>query len=104
MSALFDVRLTSAARRDLEEIFDFVSKEASRATAVKLIARIDASISKLRVHAMRFRERKELGAGRRANLVSPYIVFYRVVGDVVFVQRVLHGARNITAEQFGTRR
>ena len=49
---------------------------------------------------MRFRERKELGSGRRAILVSPYIVFYRVVGDVVFVQRVLHGARNITADLF----
>ena len=47
---------------------------------------------------MRFRERKELGSGRRAILVSPYIVFYSVADDIVFVQRMLHCAPTITSE------
>ena len=42
--------------------------------------------------------RPELGEGRRALLISPYIAFYRVEGGTVYVRRILHAARNITQD------
>ena len=38
---------------------------------------------------------------RRAILIGPYIAFYRVEAEVVFVQRILHGARHITPGLLG---
>jgi toxin ParE1/3/4 len=51
-------------------------------------------------HAGRHRIRTELHPELRALLVGNYVVFYRIMQDTVAVVRVLHGARNITAELF----
>jgi len=33
--------------------------------------------------------------GRRAMSIGPWIAFYRIEGETVFVQRILHSARDI---------
>jgi toxin ParE1/3/4 len=97
---MFAVRYTAAAKRDLREITTYVRQEAGDVTARRLVERLRAKISKLSQDGLRYRERKELGEGRRAILIGPYIAFYRVIDDVVFVQRILHGARDITIGMF----
>ena len=57
-------------------------------------------VAKLGRDGLRYRERPELGSGRRAIPIGPYLDFYRVIGEVVFIQRILHGARDITTGLF----
>jgi toxin ParE1/3/4 len=96
----FAVRYTRAARRDIREIVDYIEAEAGRAIAVSVARRIRAKIETLERNAQRYRERTELGHGRRALSVAPYLIFYRISDSCVFIQRVLHGARDITPDMF----
>jgi toxin ParE1/3/4 len=95
-----EVRYTASAKRDLRDIAEYVGQETGNAVTKALLVRIRTKVAKLSRDGLRYRERPELGVGRRAILIGPYIAFYRVVGDKVFVQRVLHGARDITEAMF----
>jgi plasmid stabilization system protein ParE len=77
-----------------------LEKEAGLKVARTVLLRIRRRIQLLKRDAHRYRERRELGPGRRALLIGPWIAFYRIEGDTVFVQRILHSARNIKAALF----
>lgn len=84
----------------MRDIADYIESEADAATAMRVIQNIRTHVRTLTRDGLRFRERPALGPGRRALLIDPYMAFYRVIDDTVFVQRILHGARNISAEVF----
>jgi len=97
---MFVIRFSQSAARDLIEISEFLEAEAGPQTARTVLQRIRRQIKTLERDATRYRERSELGSGRRAILVGPYIVFYRIEYDIVFILRLLHGARNINPSLF----
>jgi toxin ParE1/3/4 len=41
------------------------------------------------------RPRPEIAPNLRSTLVHPYVVFYRVEGEVVQIIRILHGKRDL---------
>jgi toxin ParE1/3/4 len=41
------------------------------------------------------RSRPEIAPNLRSTLVHPYVVFYRLEGDVVQIIRILHGKRDL---------
>jgi toxin ParE1/3/4 len=94
------IRYAEPARRDLEDIADYLEKEAGAGVAGIVLQRIRRQVRTLETNAHRSRERPELGEGRRALLIGPWIAFYRVEGDAVFVQRILHSARNVKPALF----
>lgn len=44
--------------------------------------------------------RPELGEGIRLLVVGNYLVFYRQRAEVVMIERILHGHRDITSDLF----
>ncbi len=98
---MFSVGYAEAAIRDIEDIGDYLKSERGEAFAKVYLEQLRNRIETLQHNALRFRTRKELGAGQRALLIPPYLIFYRVIGKAVYVQRVLHGARNIALETLG---
>ncbi len=98
---MLSLRYASPAKRDLAEIADYLDKEAGPKVARTVLLRIRLHIRLLKRDAHRYRERPELGPGRRALLIGPWIAFYRIEGDTVFVQRILHSARDIKPDLFG---
>ncbi|HKZ96432.1 MAG TPA: type II toxin-antitoxin system RelE/ParE family toxin [Hyphomicrobiaceae bacterium] len=70
-------------------------REAGAKVARTVLQRIRRQVRTLEHSAHRFRERPELGVGRRAMSIGPWIAFYRIEGETVFVQRILHSARDI---------
>jgi addiction module RelE/StbE family toxin len=97
---MYSIRYSVPARADLIEIADYLEKEAGSKVARNVVLRIRRQIRTLERNADRYRERPELGPGRRALLISPWIAFYRVETSRVVIQRILHGARNITPDMF----
>jgi addiction module RelE/StbE family toxin len=81
------------ARRDLANQLDYVA-ERNPGAALRLDSVVHASVRKL----IRLPEigRRGRVAGTRELVVprTPYIVIYRVGGDVVSILRVLHGAQD----------
>ncbi|MGE7469546.1 type II toxin-antitoxin system RelE/ParE family toxin [Bosea sp. NPDC003192] len=88
------VRLSSEARRDLIAIGDYIARDnPSRAHSfIKELTDKCASLADIPLgHAIvpRYEAR-----GIRRCVHDNYQVFYRVDGDLVFVVRVLHSARD----------
>ncbi|MEQ1695521.1 MAG: type II toxin-antitoxin system RelE/ParE family toxin [Hyphomicrobiaceae bacterium] len=97
---MFIIRYSLPASRDLIEISEYLEAQADAETARAVLRRIRRQIKALENHALRYRERRELGIGRRAILIGPYLAFYRLEDGTVFVLRILHTARNIKPTMF----
>lgn len=88
---------TPRAARDILEIGSHIAQDSGRA-ADRLLRSIDAKLKLLARSPKLGRRREELAPDLRSFPVAPYVVFYRHIHGGVQIIRVLHGARDITAE------
>ncbi|WP_349817274.1 type II toxin-antitoxin system RelE/ParE family toxin [Bradyrhizobium sp. SSBR45R] len=68
--------------------------------ATAILHRFDRAIRTLADNPHAGRERPELGHDIRSFPVGNYIVFYIPTTDAIEVVRIMHAARDITAEEF----
>ncbi len=94
-----DVRLLPSAHSDLESIYRFVAKDDVLA-ADRLFERLDGCCHALADFPRRGAARLELGKGLHSWSVGRYIIFYRLLENVVTVIRVVHGARDLSKLDF----
>ncbi len=92
------IRYTSAAVDDLDGIFSYIS-EADRLAAIKMLDRIEATILKLgdmpRLGAvLPTNELSLVESGYRMLVVDPYVIFYRIRQNEVWIGRILHSRRD----------
>ncbi len=99
-----EIRYTPVAVDDMDEIFSFISVDDVAAAEI-MLEKLDRQISMLA-------EFPDLGVvlsdedyplvqrGYRFVVVQPYLVFYRVVDQVVVIHRILHGRRDYLRELF----
>ena len=96
--ARLKIRYTRDAVDDLDSIFDYIAED-NRKAAARLLERIENSILKLA-------DKPRLGtvlptndlslvkAGYRRIIVQPYIIFYRIAKDEIFIARMLHSKQD----------
>ncbi|MCL2409944.1 MAG: type II toxin-antitoxin system RelE/ParE family toxin [Oscillospiraceae bacterium] len=92
----YDVRFLQEALDDLEEIVLYIAQD-SREAAMRMHDKIIEKANDLAVFPKRGRpvpDNKMSAAGYRMLGIKPYIAFYRVIDQNVFIYRVLHGATN----------
>jgi toxin ParE1/3/4 len=89
-------RLSALAEHDLEEIWSYVAKDASLATADRLIDAIFDRFELLVEQPRMGRHRPEFVEGVRSFVVERYVIYYRHDADVL-IARILHGRRDQTA-------
>jgi toxin ParE1/3/4 len=89
------VRFEPAARDELDNIFDWISKHNPQA-ALDLITRIEEKVMRLETPELANMGRPGLVQRTRELLEYPYIVVYRVdkTRDQVVVVSVVHGAQD----------
>ncbi len=91
-------RLAPRAKADLEELAFYVFVESgSVEIANRLVDSITERFVLLGTHPRAGRRRDDLRPGIRSFPVGNYLVFYRIEGDDVLVQRVVHGSRDLAA-------
>jgi len=86
-----------SARRDLDDIWDYLAREAGVAIADAMAARLFAAMRRAADHPLLHCPRFEFtGAPRRIN-VARYAIFYEPLPDGagIHVWRVIHGARDL---------
>ncbi len=90
------VRLLRRARRDLQEVYDFLAREAPASADVVLDDLFDAieSLEPMAERGGRPRDPILRAAGYRFLVVGNHLIFYKLVGRQVRVYRVLHGRRS----------
>ena len=100
-----DIKISEDAYFDIEEMFSYISQDNKKA-AEKLRRKIYDSIKGLQDFPFKHpvvQEEDAPGAARgyRYMVVNPYIVFYRVLDDIIVVARVLHSRQNWLHLLFG---
>ena len=87
-----EIRWLEDALADVTEIYRYIAADNPRAAA-RVVERIQAAIRLLA--ELPHRGRRGRWAGTRELIIpgTPYIVPYRVKGDLVEILRVFHGAR-----------
>lgn len=93
------IRRSAQAEEDLIAIWHHIARENERA-ADRLLDRIDARCQQLETYPFSGAERPDIAPGIRHLVVREYLVLYRVDPEDVVILRVLHGRRNIGAEDF----
>jgi plasmid stabilization system protein ParE len=95
-----EIEFAPGARRDLDDIEGYVTREAGRRRAKTVLARIRKRIAQLAEHPRSAPERDDL-RGRRALICGPYVAIYRLRsrddGAIVVIVRIVHGARDLPA-------
>lgn len=95
MTSRYAVEYLPAAQDDLAEILDYIARDDPRA-ARRLVDRIDRAIGQLAVSPRAGRGPRDprlRRLGYRILIVGDHLVLYVVIGRVVQIRRVVHGAR-----------
>ncbi len=105
MRSKSSIKYTPAAVDDMDEVFSYISKDNVSA-ADELLERINRQISSLAEFPnmgsmLSDDEYAIIQRGYRFIVVSPYLVFYRLVENTVIIYRILHGRRDYLRELFG---
>ncbi len=93
---LYDIRFLKDALDDLEEDVLYIAKDSKQAALLmhdKIIQKSNdlAHFPKLGRFVP---DKKITEIGFRMLIVDKYIIFYRIIQNIVYIHRVLHGARN----------
>lgn len=100
------IKYTPAAVDDMDEIFSYISQDNVEA-AESMLNRLNDSISGLSDFPNRGAVLSEdeyflIQRGYRFIVVSPYVVFYRIINDTLVIHRILHGRRDYLRELFSS--
>ncbi len=92
------IRYTQDAVDDLDSIFDYISEDKLTAAA-DLLEQIENSVLKLADNprmgtVLPTNELSLVEPGYRRIVVKPYLIFYRIGKDELFISRVLHSRQD----------
>ena len=90
---------SAASRQDIRSIWSYIAND-NRLAAERFAVRIEELMNRLAEVPEIGRLRPELRKGMRSISIGRYVVFYEHDSEVVRLLRVMHGARDITADHF----
>jgi toxin ParE1/3/4 len=81
---------------DLEAIADYIAQDNPK-RAVSFIREIRERIRAVGKNPLIYRLRSELGNDARMAVMGRYVILFRVVGEIVRIERVVYGGRDLLA-------
>ncbi len=90
------VTFSPKSRQDLLDIGDHIAKD-SRANALAFVGKLQAQCQRIGNAPLGYASRDDLAPGLRMAALGRYVIFFRVIDNVVRIERVIHGARNLPA-------
>lgn len=91
---MMPVTFSPKARQDLIGIGDHIALD-SPANARRFVGKLMEQCQRIGKAPMGYVGRDDLAPGVRMAALGRYVIFFRVLGDAVRIERVLHGARNL---------
>jgi toxin ParE1/3/4 len=79
---------------DLEAIGDFIAQDNPR-RAVSFIREIRDKIDRIGRQPLLYQPRPEIGEEARLAVAGRYVILFRVVGEIVRIERVVYGGRDL---------
>lgn len=91
------VKYSRWVQPDLEEIAAYIAKH-NPSRAISFVAELREEMTRIGENPLIYRLHPETAPEMRQAVFGRYLILFRVVDDTVLVERVLHGARNLTAQ------
>jgi toxin ParE1/3/4 len=88
------VELSSFSEDDLDAIAEHIATD-NPARAVSFIQEIRAKFYAIGSNPLIYQLRPEIGTGARLSSVGQYVILFHLVQDVVRIERVVYGARDL---------
>jgi plasmid stabilization system protein ParE len=88
------LRLSPFVPNDLEEIAEYIAQDSPR-HAVRFLRILRARLKEIAKQPLLYRLRPELGDGARMAAVGNYVILFRIRENVVRIERVVHGGREL---------
>ncbi len=88
------VRLSRFIQSDLEAIADWIAEDNPR-RAVTFIQEIREAFQKIGRDPLIYQLRPEIGTDARFAVVGRYLILFWIDGNVVRIERVVHGNREL---------
>ena len=88
------VELSRFVEGDLDAIAGYIAQD-NPTRAVSFIQEIGAQIHKIARNPLAYQLRPEIGEGARMAMVGRYVILFRMVGEVVRIERVVYGSREL---------
>jgi toxin ParE1/3/4 len=89
-----NVHLSPRIEPDLEVIAEYIA-DHNPTRAVSFVNEIRREFSRIGQAPLHYRARADLGKDIRMAVFGQYVILFRVIGDVVSIRRVVHGARDL---------
>jgi plasmid stabilization system protein ParE len=96
---MISVYFSPKAKEDLREIGDYIARD-NPIRAGTFLDEILQSCDFIGSSPETFPLRPRLGTGIRRTFHKRYAIYYRVLLEEIRIERVIHGARNITSRDF----
>jgi toxin ParE1/3/4 len=90
---MVSVSFSPKSRQDLLDIGDYIARD-SRANTRCFVGKLMEQCRRIGQSPLGYTGRERLVPGLRMAPVGSYVIFFRVLDDVVRIERVLHGARD----------
>lgn len=81
---------------DLDEIAAYIAEDSPR-RALSFIREIRDRLEDIRERPLLYRIRAEIGENARLAPHGRYVILFRIAGDVVRIERVVYGGRDLPA-------
>ena len=88
------VEFSRFVEADLEAIGDYIALD-NPVRAITFIREIRQKIRLIEQQPLLYQLRPEIGDGARLAVVGRYVILYRIVGQVVRIERVVYGGRDL---------
>lgn len=88
------LELSGLIESDLTAISGFISKNSLRYAQIT-IRKLRAEVKEIARHPEHYQIRFDIGPDTRSSVVGNYIILFRVIGEVVRIERIVHGGRNL---------
>lgn len=102
MSVKYNVEITPAAERDVEEIWIYIADDSPE-NATAFIVRLEEQIGTLEQLPERcplIPENEQLGTAYRHQLHGAYRTIFRITAKKVYILRIIHGSRLLDSSCF----
>jgi toxin ParE1/3/4 len=88
------LRLSPLVPDDLEEIADYIALDSPR-HALRVLRLLRTKMKEIAKRPELYRLRPELGADARLASLGQYVILFRIRGNAVRIERVVHGSRDL---------
>ncbi|MBF2017225.1 MAG: type II toxin-antitoxin system RelE/ParE family toxin [Rivularia sp. T60_A2020_040] len=89
-------RLTQPAIKDIEQIADYIAKQAGLQQSERFLSKLDGKFSKIAQFPNLGRRRDEILTGLRSLPIDDYLILYIPIENNVEIFRVVSGYRDIS--------